>query len=114
MTVGELAEALNLVFISGHDAQGKEIARGYASDLLSDVMANAKEGDVWITTQVHQNIVAVAALLNLSAVVVTGTAAIQDETARRAQSEGVVLLRSPHTTFETVGRMYNMGIRGDK
>jgi len=39
-----------------------ECSGGYVSDLLSDVMANAKAGDLWVTLQTHQNIVAVASL----------------------------------------------------
>ncbi len=42
------------------------------SDLLSDVYAGAKEGDLWITLQLHQNIVAVAFLNNLAGIVIVG------------------------------------------
>ena len=39
-----------------------EVAHGYASDLLSDVIANAGKDSVWVTMQIHVNIIAVAAL----------------------------------------------------
>ena len=35
---------------------------GYASDLLSCVVAGAQPGNLWITLQAHMNVVAVAAL----------------------------------------------------
>ena len=41
---------------------------GYCSDLLSDVMGNACEGEIWITLQTHKNIMAVAALKEVAAI----------------------------------------------
>jgi len=48
-----------------------EVTGGYASDLLSCVMAKARAGNVWITLQSHPNIVAVASLLNLAGIIIT-------------------------------------------
>ncbi|MGZ3635621.1 MAG: serine kinase, partial [Syntrophales bacterium] len=62
MDLGSIVKALNLKVKSGENNLQAEIRGGYTGDLLSDVMANSKEGDVWITRQVHQNIVAVASL----------------------------------------------------
>ncbi|HNM35780.1 MAG TPA: hypothetical protein PKI33_01895, partial [Anaerolineales bacterium] len=47
---------------------------GYTSDLLSCVMAGAKNGNIWVTLQAHMNIVAVAAMLDVSAVIITENA----------------------------------------
>ena len=35
-------------------------------------MANARDGQVWLTIQVHENIVAVALLTNVVGVIITG------------------------------------------
>ena len=43
-----------------------EVVGGYVGDLLSDVMAGATEGQIWITRQIHPNIIAVAALKELA------------------------------------------------
>jgi len=57
---------------AGSGGLDNDVKCGYASDLLSDVMAHAGEGDIWVTVQAHQNIVAVATLAELSAVIVAG------------------------------------------
>jgi len=62
MTLGEVVKALNLEVRTGQDQMDREVRGGYVSDLLSDVIAGAKEGDLWVTLQLHQNIVAVAFL----------------------------------------------------
>jgi ATP-dependent Clp protease adapter protein ClpS len=59
MTLKEVIENLNWKVITGQEHLDKEITGGYCSDLLSDVMGNAQEGQVWLTIQVHKNIVAV-------------------------------------------------------
>ena len=60
-------------------------AGGYASDLLSCVMTGAKNQDLWITLQAHINIVAVAALLDLCAIIITEGAAPDEKNNRKSQ-----------------------------
>ena len=67
MTVQDIIKQLNLSIVTGADLD-RPVTGGYASDLLSCVMAGAKTGNVWITLQAHPNVVAVASLLELSAV----------------------------------------------
>ena len=64
MTVKEIMEALNLENVSGQEGLDMEVTGGYTSDLLSDVIANSKEGNLWITLQTHQNVIAVAEMSN--------------------------------------------------
>lgn len=78
----------------------------YVSDLLSDVMGNAGEGEVWLTIQTHSNVVAVALLLNLAAVLFTAGAEPDATTIEKARAEGVVLLATALPTFEAAGRLY--------
>jgi hypothetical protein len=112
MRLREIVEALGLEVRSGGHLLDKEVKGGYASDLLSDVMAHAKAGDLWITLQVHLNIVAVATLNDLAGIVLVNGREPEEVTLRKAAEEGVVLMVSPLSTFEVVGRLYELGIRG--
>ena len=86
---------------------------GYASDLLSCVMAGARRKSIWVTLQAHANIVAVAALLDLSAVIVTEGVMPDPSAIAKADEEGVILLATPKSTFEVVGRLWEMGLRAE-
>jgi hypothetical protein len=86
-------------------------ATGYTSDLLSCVMAGAKNKGIWVTLQAHMNIVAVAALLELSAVIITEGAIPDPATIERANDQGVTLLATKAPSFEVVGRLWEMGLR---
>jgi serine kinase of HPr protein (carbohydrate metabolism regulator) len=108
MRVKEMIERLSLEVVAGGDNLDKDITWAYASDLLSDVMGNSKEGNVWITMQTHLNVVAVASLKDLAAIImVTGNRPAAD-VLTRAEEEGVVILCTADSSFDTAGRLYRL------
>lgn len=112
MKLTELIEELALTVKSTRKGLAKEVKGGYASDLLSDVMAHSQEGDVWVTIQGHPNIVAVAALRDLAGIILANGRQPDEQTVQRAEEEGVPILCTPLPTFEVVGRLYRLGIHG--
>jgi hypothetical protein len=110
MKLNEIVERLNLTVRCGGEHLAREITGGYASDLLSDVIANSKAGNVWITMQVHVNIVAVAVLKELAAIVIVQGRAPAEDTLKKAQEEKVALLVSNLPAFDTAGKLYALGV----
>jgi hypothetical protein len=108
----QVVEALELELLTSHD-KDRNVHGGYASDLLSCVMAGARQHFVWVTLQAHLNVVAVASLLGLTAVIVTEDKRPEPEVIERANQEGVVLLLTPETTFAVVGKLAALGIKGE-
>lgn len=114
MTVQDVISALGLEVAAGADRLANEITGGYASDLLSCVMAGAKEGNVWVTLQAHTNVIAVAELLNLACVIITEGVRPGEETLARANEKSIPTLLSKESTFTVVGRLSQLGIRSSK
>lgn len=112
MTVNDLVGSLPLTVVAGHDRLAAQVTGGYVSDLLSNVMGFAAPGSVWVTMQGHQNVVAVASLAGLAAVVVAGGVAPEPETVAKAEAEGIVLLTTSLASFELVGQLYRNGVTG--
>jgi len=112
MKVREAVEKLGLKVKTAASALDQEITSGYASDLLSDVMANTREGVIWVTLQTHQNIVAVASLKELSGIVIVNQRQPEQETVQKAEAEGVPLLLTDMPAFEVIGKLYQLGITG--
>ncbi len=112
MTLREIVEKLDLEVKTGSGKLDKEVKGGYVSDLLSDVMANSQEGDIWITLQIHQNIVAVASLNALSGIVLVNGRYPEEETIQKAETEGIPIMVSKSSAFEVVGKLYNLGVLG--
>ena len=113
MTIREVVDNSRLEILAQHDGLDKEVTGGYASDLLSDVIANSRAGNLWVTLQTHRNIVAVATLKELAAVVLVNGRTPDPETLEKAREEKVILLGSRLPAFELIGRLYAMGIRGN-
>ena len=104
MQLREIREELGLELLAGSDET--EITGGYTSDLLSDVMAHAEEGDAIITIQAHTNTVAVATNVEAPAIIVCNARPVPDEMIASAREHGVTLCRTELNQFEVSGRLY--------
>jgi len=110
VNVRELAEKFNLHVAAGQNELDRQIHGGYCGDLLSDVMANAPNGCIWLTVQAHQNIVAVAVLHEMAGIVLTGGQEPDQETIAKADEEGIPILMWPETAFELAGQVHAAGV----
>lgn len=108
MKLIELVERLGLTVLNRGNRFDCELSGGYTSDLLSDVMGNASEGMIWITLQVHRNVVAVASLKEMTAVLLINGACPDQESLELARREGVTLLSTPMAAFEASGRIFEL------
>jgi hypothetical protein len=112
VNIADAAKKLDGTLVAATAAAGREIQGGFASDLLSDVMGNSREGDVWVTLQKHVNIVAVAQLNGLAAIVLVNGRKPEPDTLARAEELSIPIISTPMQAFETVGVLYSLGIRG--
>jgi hypothetical protein len=114
MTLDQIARELELTLLTEpRDFSAVVPSAGYVSDLLSCVMAAAAKQGIWITLQAHNNIVAVAALLDLSAVIITEGAMPEPAAIEKANEEGIVLFSTPKPSFHIVGKLWEMGLRAE-
>lgn len=108
MKINEIITALDLKLISGSNGLDNEIKGGYVSDLLSDVMGNAKEGQVWITLQTHQNIIAVGSLKDISAIILVKGLVPESETIIKSNAENIPVLSTTLDTFNIAGKLFEL------
>ena len=111
MNLQQIIDQINLsVLTEAKDFAGITPTGGYSSDLLSCVMAGAKKGNIWITLQAHLNIVAIAALNEVAAIIITEGAQPDAASIARANEQGVILLSTQQPTYEINGRLWELGI----
>lgn len=112
MTLQDIIDQLNLTPLTEPRDFSRVIpSSGYASDLLSCVMASARHNGIWVTLQAHVNVVAVGALLELSAIIITEGAQPDQDTLAKANEEGITLLSTDKSTFYVAGRLWELGLR---
>ena len=112
MTVRDLAKELDLEILTGDINMDRKITSGYVSDLLSDVIANIDDDAVWITIQRHVNILGVAKLKDVSAIVIPRELGLEEAFITKAKEEEIAILRGNRSAFELSGIIYNALSRG--
>ena len=107
MTVKEIIEKLDLKCLNQANLDA-EVSGAYASDLLSDVMGNARSGQVWITMQTHKNVTAIASLKDIPAVIIVRDGVPDPDMLEHAKEEDICLLVTKDATFQVCGKLYEL------
>jgi len=111
MKLQKVVQELNLTVMTGESLLEREVNGGYAGDLLSDVLANARVGNLWITLHTHPNIVAVASSKDLAAIIIVNGRTPEADTLRKAEEERIPILISSSSTYIVVCKLAELGIR---
>ena len=107
MTVKEIIAKLDLKCLNEANLDA-EVTGAYASDLLSDVMGNARSGQIWITMQTHKNVTAIASLKDIPAVIIVRDGVPDPDMLMHAKDEDICLLVSKDATFQVCGKLYEI------
>ncbi len=106
MNVKELKEKLNLIFLCGEEISAKkEIDGCYCGDLLSWVMSRAEAGNVWLTVMGNVNSIGVAVLADLSCIILTENAALDEDAKKRAEENEVVILTTNKNSYQIAAEL---------
>lgn len=110
MKLQQIVDALDLNVRAGADLLDQEITGGYVSDLLSDVLSNSDEGNIWITLQIHKNIVAVASMKGLAGIILINGREPEEDTIAKAEEENIPIMVSELKAFDLIGKLHALGI----
>ena len=112
MDLQTIIQKLDLTLLTEEkDFSSIHVDSGYQSDLLSCVMTGAKPQSIWVTLIANTNIVAVASLLEISAIIITENAQPNQETIDRANMEEIVLLSTSASNYHVAGQLWELGIK---
>jgi len=114
MKLSDIEQKLHLQNITpeiGFEKLSK-VTKGHSSDLMSDVLANAPGGSILVTNQIHVNVIAVALHAGLVAVIFSSGMTPEERVRQKAVEEGLPLFVSEDSTFDIVGELYKLGLRG--
>ena len=112
MTVKELIELTGAKDMTPNAPKDTEVTCGYTCDLLSWVMAHGKAGMAWITVQTHMNVIAVASLMEMAAVIIPEGIEMEGPTLEKAIDEDICVLQSEKTAYELCAILAGAGLPG--
>lgn len=107
MKVSELIEKTNFTPLAAGDGD-REIESVYTCDLLSVVMGKAPAACAWVTVMSNLNSVAVAALADISVIVLAGGAAVDEAMLEKAKQQEINVLQSDKPIFETALEIHSL------
>lgn len=107
MILKDIIERLNLKCLNEANLDA-EVSGAYSSDLLSDVMGNARSGQVWVTMQTHKNVTAIASLKDIPAVIIVRNGEPDADMLEHAKEEDICILVSSEPTFQVCGKLYEL------
>ncbi|MFZ2413848.1 MAG: hypothetical protein WAW16_06480 [Candidatus Cryosericum sp.] len=110
MTVHDVIESLGADVAVEGDLT-KLVTSGYACDLLSEVIAKAAPGSAWATIQTHVNVIAVAAMVGISVVIVCEGRTCEPDAVEHATKEHLTVLYSKDSAYTVSGKLYVLGLR---
>jgi predicted transcriptional regulator len=108
MNTKDIIEKVGLTALSKFEH--REVDGVFVSDMLSDVMAGAKSGNLWVTVQTHKSIVPAANLVDVSAIIVTSGKNVPQETVDLATKHGIALLFTELPAFGLICKLYALGV----
>jgi len=109
-TLKHITKALHLAVRSGEELLDRTVTGGYAGDLLSDVLAHARKGQVWVTLQTHVNVVAVASAKELCGIIIVNGRTPEEGTLQKAEQEHIPILVSSLSAYDLVGQLCELGV----
>ena len=109
MKLKAVAEKLELKAVS--QVFEKDVDGVYISDMVSDVIANAKAGDLLVTVQIHNNMIAAANLVDVCAIVVTQGKLPADDVVKMAEKAEISIFSTALNRWQVATRLYEAGIR---
>lgn len=110
MKLNEIVEKLELKPITEQSAEA-DVTGVYISDMLSDVIANAKAGNVLVTIQVHANVIAAANLVDIAGIVVAQGKAPADDVVKLAEKNKIAVYATNLNRWQVATKLYEVGVR---
>jgi hypothetical protein len=111
MQLQEIIDTVKMNVVSGRDFS-RDVQYAYISDILSDVMAKSPKAALWITNQVHENIVAIAFFKGLAGIILPEGNLPEAAILTKAQHKNIPIFSSQQAAFDIAGQLYALGLRG--
>lgn len=112
MKLSEVKAILNADVIVGEDKLDIDVKTAFGADLMSDVLAFAKAGSMLLTGLTNTQVVRIANVLDIAAIILVRGKKPPAEAISMAKDLHIPILTTKYILFETAGRLYAKGIVG--
>ena len=110
MLFHEVAEILEAEVLCGQDRMEYEVFKACASDMMSDVLAHAKDNSLLLTGLLNQQVIRTAEMMDILCVCFVRDKSPDVTILDLAREKGIIVMRTPYLMFEASGRLYAEGL----
>ncbi len=111
MKIKEIADLLDANVVCGNENVDNEICCGFASDLMSDVLTLDSEQLVLITGLANMQVIRTAEMADVSCIVFVRDKQVSEEMIEVAKENNMTLLECRYSMFNTIGKLYQAGLK---
>lgn len=112
MKINEIASILNAEIITNFSDERTDIQYGFASDLMSDVLAYATSDSLLITGLNNHQVIRTAEMMDMTTVLFVRGKKPGKDIIDLAVENSLTILATDHTMFKTCGLLVLSGMKG--
>ncbi|MCL1809530.1 MAG: hypothetical protein FWG42_07195 [Clostridiales bacterium] len=113
MTISDIKNILDCTILCGEDQLGTDINTADGADMMSDVLAFAKEHGVLLTGLVNSQVVRTAEMMDMTCIVFVRDKTPDQSIVDLADNCGIVIMKTREMMFSACGKLYEAGIRSE-
>lgn len=114
MKLSDVQSILEATVYSGEDMLDMEVRSACGSDLMSDVLAFAKDHAMLLTGLQNLQVIRTAEMMDIEAVVFVRGKVPGEDAVKLAKAKGIVLMSTENPMFAACGKLYSRGLSGGK
>lgn len=112
MKINEIASILNAEIVTNFSEENTDIKYGFASDLMSDVLAYATDDSLLITGLNNPQVIRTAEMMDISTVLFVRGKKPGKEIIDLAMENKLTIIATDYTMFKTCGLLVINGMKG--
>ena len=113
MKISKIQELLDAKVLCGEEYIGRHVYSAFGCDLMSDVLAFAKDQVVLLTGLVNAQVIRTALMMDMVCIVFVRSKTPSDEMIELARTNDMVMMRTTKRMYEACGKLYANGLVGN-
>lgn len=110
MKICTMQELLDAKVLCCEENLGKHVYSACGCDLMSDVLAYVKDQAVLLTGLINSQVIRTAMMMDMVCIVIVRSKEPTEEMLRLASDNGIVMLSTDKTLYESCGLLYANGL----
>lgn len=114
MKISKMQEILDAKVLCGEEFLGRHVYSACGSDLMSDILAFAKDQAVLLTGLVNPQVVRTALMMDMNCIVFVRSKQPGEDIVNLAKEHDLVVLSTDKPLYTSCGLLYTNGLLGSK